>query len=72
MLDKGISVKSVKDDEYQYLYEFGVKERELAKDTDKARILLGYFDPEQEEERDNKGLEYTMKKYQRVLKVYYN
>lgn len=72
MLDNGISVKVMKEDEFQYIYDFGVKERELAKDENKGLIHLLYYEPDDEEERDNKGLEYSIKKYQRVLRVYYN
>ena len=43
----------------------------MVKDENKAMINLLYYEPESEEDRDNKGLEYTMKKYQRILKLYY-
>ena len=44
----------------------------MEKDQNKLKIDLPYFDPEDEEERDGKALEYVLKKYQRVLKTYYN
>ena len=39
----------------------------MIKDENKNAINLLYYEPDSEEDRDNKGLEYSMKKYQRIL-----
>lgn len=43
MLDKGIEVKKFKDEEYQYIWEFGEKEKEIKSDTVKGRVVFPYY-----------------------------
>lgn len=40
-------------------------------DSVKGKLNLVYYAPENQEDRDVKGLEYVMKKYNRILKLYY-
>ena len=44
----------------------------MNEDRVKGKLDLPFYDAENEEERDIRALNYLMKKYQRVLKVYYS
>ena len=57
---------------FKCVHEFGVKQKELNEDRVKGKLDLPYYHPDNEEERDIRALNYLMKKYQRVLKVYYS
>lgn len=41
-------------------------------DAVKLTLEIPFYHPDHEQERDVKGLEYSIKKYQRILKLYYN
>lgn len=41
-------------------------------DTVKNSFDIPFYHPDYEEERDVKGLQSAIKKYQKILKVYYN
>jgi hypothetical protein len=44
----------------------------LAKDFASDFSYLPYYDPENEDERDVKALQFLMKKHARLFKVYFN
>lgn len=69
IIEKGIAIKGVAEEELQYLFEFDSKEKLI---EDKHIMSLPSFTNHHEEDRDIQGLENCIKKYERVMKLYYN
>lgn len=53
-------------------FEFGSKEKELQRDLVNDFSFLPFYDPEVEEDKDVKAVQYLIKKYNKLFKVYYN
>jgi hypothetical protein len=54
------------------LFEFGSKEREQIRDMAIDFSHLPFYDPALEEDRDVRAVDFLLKKYGKVLKVYYH
>ena len=69
ILEQGIKI--AKDATVTCVYDFNSKERDLQKDVANDFSALPFFEPEIEEDRDVKGVQYLSKKYSKLFKVYY-
>lgn len=43
MIDKGISVKKVSESEFQYLYDFDEKQKELDEDKVRGKVSIPFY-----------------------------
>lgn len=71
VLEKGVRIDPKIDTLSKYLYEFNTKENEIKKEAVYQLSSLHIFNPAQEETNDFEGLKYVLKKYNKVLKVFY-
>ncbi len=72
LMEKGIFVNKSSSSEIQYLFDFNSKEKQLQKDKANDFSYIQFFDPKSEQDRDIKGMNYIMKKYSKIIKLYYN
>lgn len=70
MLEQGIRIR--KETKESCLYEFGSREKELHKDMANDFSHLPFYDPEWEEERDVKAIDFILRRYNKLFKVYYH
>jgi hypothetical protein len=70
ILEKGIKI--TKDVSVNCIYEFGSKEKEIQNDYVNDLSAIPFYDPEIEEDRDNKGVQYLLKKYSKIFRVYFH
>ena len=67
-IEKGLRFRGITQGEGPYLFEFDTKEVY----AESNQLYLNFYHPEAEEQRDSQGVDQLIRRYEKMMKVYFH